>query len=112
MLKSLDWTGTLELHNLREWTEVSARFPQLEQAACIKDMHVVDRNGALFPGYFAYQIMAWRLPLIALFAWLGYLSPIAALGHRVYRKVADNRRVDGCGDGSCPSHPLGTGESG
>ena len=112
VLKSLDWTNSLDCHNLRDWPEVSRRFPQLDQVACTKDMHAVDRMGVSFPGYYAYRVIAWRLPLIAPLAWVGYLPPVATLGHRVYRRIADHRRVDGCGDGSGPGHALGTGEPG
>jgi predicted DCC family thiol-disulfide oxidoreductase YuxK len=107
VLKVFDWTNTLDIMNLRDWSAVAARFPQLEETACIRDMHAVDLDGTTHAGYDAYQAIAWRLPLFAPFAWLMYLPPLPGLGRKLYRRVADNRVIHGCGDEVCPIHRDG-----
>src|SRR5690606_5766163 len=42
-------------------------------------------------GYEAYQRIAWRVPVLWLTLPFVYLPPIAAIGRRVYRHVADTR---------------------
>ena len=105
VLKALDWKNAIEPVDLRNWSEVSARFPQLDEQACIRDMHAIAHSGHTGAGFAAYQVIAWRLPLVTPLAWLMYLPGITHLGRRVYRHVADNRVRQGCGDDSCPIHP-------
>lgn len=103
-LDGLDFARVLDFHDLRNWEATSAAFPQLDREACIRDMHTVSRRGEARAGYAAYQALAWRLPLTLPFAWILYLPPVAAVGRRVYRRVADRREIVGCGDGTCPVH--------
>jgi predicted DCC family thiol-disulfide oxidoreductase YuxK len=62
---------------------------RFEQRALI-DMHAV-RGATHWIGFAAYRAIAWRVPLLWLvLPWL-YLQPIAKIGQRVYRRVADSR---------------------
>ncbi|MHC5063138.1 MAG: thiol-disulfide oxidoreductase DCC family protein, partial [Planctomycetota bacterium] len=95
VMDGLDWAGQLQLHNLHAWPEVEKRFPHLEQAACIRDMHAVHEGERTRTdvGYDAYPRIAWRLPLCAPFAWLLYVPPVPQVGRKVYRRVADGRQT-------------------
>lgn len=95
-LVSIDWADRIEALSVTEWESVASRFPELDERACMRDMHAIDGAGRSHPGYGAYQKIAWRLPLLAPFAWLMYVPPIPQIGRRVYRRVADNRLRDRC----------------
>ena len=97
VLSALDWSRQLQFHDLSKWQEVHTAFPQLDQAACIRDMHSIEANGRIDAGYASYQRIAWRLPLLWPFAWLLYLPPVPQIGRRIYRHVADGRQSTSCG---------------
>ncbi|TWU00100.1 Vitamin K-dependent gamma-carboxylase [Botrimarina colliarenosi] len=75
----------------------------LEDAALMQDMHAawrVEGRGAgdggaaewgTAKGFDAYQKIAWRVPLLWLTLPVIYLPPVAAMGWKVYRRVADSR---------------------
>lgn len=96
LLAAMDWAGHLRLLDLTRWDNVQAHHPELDADACLRDMHAVDSRGRVTTGYRAYQQIAWRLPLLLLAAPWMYLPPIAAVGTRIYRRVADGRLRGTC----------------
>jgi len=83
LLDRLNWLA-------RIWFRPAAQFPD-PTGREYEDMHAVRGDGQLFAGYEAYQQIAWRIPLLWLFAPIMYLPPVAWLGRRVYRRIADSR---------------------
>ena len=61
-------------------------FEDAEQAAI-----AVRLDGRQYAGYDAFRLVAWQMPLTALFAPLLYVPPIPQLGRRAYAWVKDNR---------------------
>ncbi|MFQ5505099.1 MAG: DCC1-like thiol-disulfide oxidoreductase family protein [Planctomycetota bacterium] len=88
---ALDWTRRIEALDVRDWKQVRDRFPELDEQACIRDMHAVDARQKVSAGYSAYRSLAWRLPLTSLFAWILYLPPVIKRGERIYRRLAGGR---------------------
>ncbi|MEM7198700.1 MAG: DCC1-like thiol-disulfide oxidoreductase family protein [Planctomycetota bacterium] len=106
VLHGLDWCGKVAVQNLVQWDEVAQRFPQLDAEACTRDLHVVDARGRVSVGFGAYQVLAWRLPLVLPLAPLLYLPPVTTIGRKIYRGIADGRRRD-LGHGVCRIGPSG-----
>lgn len=95
VILSLDWADVIEAVDLNDWERVHARWPHLEREACIEDMHGI--SSVTRVGYDTYRLAAWRLPLIAPFAWVLSLPPVRAIGTRIYARVALQRERDACG---------------
>ncbi len=92
VLRALDIRKkTVQTDILRDWEPVHEQFPQLDFDSCLRDMHVIDRQGRIFVGFDAYRSLAWVLPL----AWpvipILYLPPVRWCGMKIYRYVADHR---------------------
>ncbi len=107
-IRRLDWRGRLEYVDVQDWARVTGRFPAIDRAEALGEIHVVRPDGVILKGYGGMRHIAGRLPLLSLFAPLLYLPGIAWLGPRVYRFVARRRyqinRLFGnpiCEDGSC-----------
>jgi predicted DCC family thiol-disulfide oxidoreductase YuxK len=92
VLKRLDLLHKLDFIDAAgNWGRVTERYPDLDQAACLDDMHVIDQRGRATAGFDAYRSMAWILPL----GWLAlpvlYLPGVPRLGRRVYAFIAARR---------------------
>jgi predicted DCC family thiol-disulfide oxidoreductase YuxK len=79
-----------------QWPAIHARFPELSQEACLRDMHVVRPSGKVMKGYEGYRALAAVLPLTWPVLPLLYAPGIGYAGRRIYRAVASNRLRDGC----------------
>lgn len=62
----------------------------VELGELLTDIHVLSPTGR-FHGFAAYRRIAWRVPFLWPFLPFLYLPPVASLGNRVYRRVADHR---------------------
>lgn len=92
VIRRLDLLGRLEYCDvLTGWTEIEARFPQLSQAQCLADMHLVTRRGKITVGFDVYREIAWGLPVGWLLLPVLYLPGVRPIGRRVYAAVAANR---------------------
>lgn len=92
ILRRLDLLSRVAFVDVTQrWTSIAAQFPSLDRDRCLTDMHAVTRDGATFAGFDAYRALARFLPL----GWMAlpflYIPPVAGLGRRVYRWVADHR---------------------
>lgn len=103
-LRMLDLAHRLRFVDLRHWHRVETRHPGLDFEACQRDMHAVLPNGRSYPAVAGYLCMSWRLPPLWPMAVALQLPPLRRLADRAYRRVADRRRREGCGDESCPVH--------
>lgn len=90
-----------------DWETIAPRYPQLSREACLRDIHIVDRNGRIRTGFAAYRSLAWVLPA----AWFAipflYIPGVPIIGQRVYRYIADHRGRDTCAlpQGGTPARP-------
>ncbi|MCA1831926.1 MAG: DUF393 domain-containing protein [Actinobacteria bacterium] len=91
VLATLDVLRRLEFLNARDAVELARRFPQLDPASCLKDMHIVSGGGGIYAGFFAYRRLASVVPLGWPMLWALYVPGSPALGKRLYRRVADSR---------------------
>lgn len=105
ILRKLDWLGMLEYRNARESDKLPESPLPLDPKRLLEQMHLVTRK-RVYVGFAAFRWMAWRLPLLTLFAPLLYLPGVSVLGTRLYMWVARNRfRLVPCHEGVC-SVPL------
>jgi len=95
-LASFDWSRRLALVDLNRWDEVKAIHAELDQDACIRDMHAVTASGKVLVGYDAYRAIAARTPLVFWFAPVMALPGVSHVGRRIYRHVADSRATTSC----------------
>lgn len=108
IVKRLDWLRVLRFQNCRETDQLPPTPEPLDPQRLIEEMHVVTpRRDAVYRGFAAFRWMAWRLPLLTVFAPLLYLPGVPALGRRVYLWVARNRfRLVPCHNGVCTVPPA------
>jgi predicted DCC family thiol-disulfide oxidoreductase YuxK len=97
------WVGALDLWKrvetldaFRDWDQIQKRFPRLDQAACMENMHAVTSSGRIAMGFDAYRLLAWQLPLTWITAPFLYLPGVRPLGTRVYARVASRRLRGAC----------------
>lgn len=115
MVRRLDWFSRIEFLDLHDRAEVEARFPQISYEAAMGEIHVVDSDGTVYPGFRGTRRMLRDVPL-GLPVWLILKLPIIGnwLGPRLYRLIARNRYAinrllgidlnqtpDDCEDGVC-----------
>lgn len=108
VLGALDWLQQLKPVNALDRSAVESEgLGFLDDAALIQDMHAAWRESVrdggrgmgdegadgwrTAKGYSAYQRIAWRVPLLWPLLLVIYLPPVAAMGWKVYRRVADSR---------------------
>jgi predicted DCC family thiol-disulfide oxidoreductase YuxK len=101
VIHSLDLLRRIELCDaFNRWPEIAARFPHLDQGACLEDMHLITATGQVYTGFEAYRRLAWILPLGWIALPLLYLPGVRPIGQWVYRIVASRRQS------SCPLPPV------
>lgn len=96
MLLTLDWLEQLHPVNAFDRERFAAMgLGYLEDDALMRDMHAAERTPQrewhTTKGFDAYQRIAWRVPLLWPTLLVIYLPPVASLGRKIYRHVADNR---------------------
>jgi predicted DCC family thiol-disulfide oxidoreductase YuxK len=103
ILRKLDWFGRLEYVNARDTTQDLLHQAPVVGKPLLEEMHVLTPDGKhIYHGFGAFRWMAWRLPLLWLFAPLLYLPGVPWLGQRVYVWVARNRfQLVPCQGGVC-----------
>jgi predicted DCC family thiol-disulfide oxidoreductase YuxK len=95
-LAASNWSRRLRFLDFGRWENVAALHPSLDRDACLRDMHVLTREGRVHAGYDAYRAVAWRLPLTMWIAPLMSVPGVSHVGRRVYRRVADDRWRTSC----------------
>ena len=106
LLRLLDWRRRLACLDLHDREGLPPAAAALDPAALHRDIHAVTAAGRVHRGFAAYRAIAWRLPLLWPLAPLLHLPPVAALGSRVYRYIADQRMRTGCAGGpACGAPP-------
>ena len=91
-LRRLDRTGRLRFVDFNaEWDRLSARYPQLDPAACASAMHVIDGRGRITAGFDGFRTIARALVLLWPVVPVLYLPGVPPVGRRVYAYVAAHR---------------------
>ena len=80
------------------------RFPDLDQEALKRDMHLVGPDGRIWTAAAAVEQILHVLPVGRWLGWLFKLPFARPIADRVYRRVADNRSRLGCGSHCGVSH--------
>lgn len=96
IIDSLDWLSTVQPVSAFEREKIEQLgLGHLKDDALMNDMHVAwqasDGYWQTAKGYQAYQALVWRVPKLWVALPFVYLPPVAAVGRRVYRRVADSR---------------------
>lgn len=105
ILRRLDLFGSLRFVSLHE-PSVAVDFPELDHAALMDRMHVVDRAGQVRDGAEAVRYLSRVLPPLWPLALPLHVPGSLPLWRWAYAYVARNRyRIAGsCTDGSCRVH--------
>lgn len=106
-IRVLDWLRRVEWLDLHDRAAVEARYPDLDYAKTMGEIHVVDHDGAMLPGFWGVRRMLREVPLGVPLWLLLHLPGMNWLGPKVYGIVARNRyRINklmgnDCMDGVC-----------
>ena len=97
VVRRLDILHRVKIYDaLAEWPQIHAKFPFLNQQACLEDMYGVTSKGKVVSGFKAYRELAWALPLGWLIVLFLYVPFVPTVGERIYRKIASGRHRGGC----------------
>lgn len=107
-LHALDWFDRLTFADASDDAVRARVAPGLDRGAALAEMYVIDEAGTRAAGYEGYLRISAAVPLLWIPGLIGLLSPVAAVGRRVYRRVAESRirrgrcTDDVCGRGDAP----------
>jgi len=101
VVRRLDMMGRLEYCDAwNDWPAIARRFPRLNQAACIQEMHLIMPKEQVLTGFDAYRALARVVPLGWLALPLLSVPGVCVIGRRIYAVVASRRH-----GGACPLPP-------
>jgi predicted DCC family thiol-disulfide oxidoreductase YuxK len=101
-LERLDGAGRLSFVDVHDPAQAEVLFPRLRWEDLMEEMHVIDPEGGVTRGFFAFRTIASVLPALWLVWPLLYVPGVPWVGQRVYRFVAGNRGRS-CGS-ACALH--------
>lgn len=105
-VRRLDLLGRVALIDVsQDWAIAAARFPWLDQATCLTDVHLVTSKGYTAVGFDAYRELAKALPIGWLVLPLLFMPGLGAAGRVMYRGVADHRTRTTCAVDPVARHP-------
>jgi predicted DCC family thiol-disulfide oxidoreductase YuxK len=81
---------------MNQWPAIAGQFPALDQAQCLRVMHVIGARGQITTGFFAYRTLASVIPAGWLILPLLYVPGVPRVGQRIYQKIAERRLRNGC----------------
>ena len=91
ILSMLDWLHNFSFANYHDPENRKRYAPNLGLNALSKEMHIRLGDGSYRKGFFAFRIVAWRVPVLWPLAPLGYLPGAGFIGSKVYAYVANHR---------------------
>lgn len=89
-VKVLDWAKRVEFLDLHQHDLVAQRFPELDQAALMGEIHVI-ADQRLYAGFAGTRRMLKEIPLGYPLWLLLHLPGMNWLGPRIYRFIARHR---------------------
>ena len=90
-LRALDWLQRIDFVDLHAGADATESYPQLNRESLMREIHVLDSEGAVFAGFAGTRRMLKELPLGIPFWLLLQLPGMDGLGQRAYRFIARRR---------------------
>ncbi len=90
-VSALDWRKRVRWIDLHDRAQVAKAYPGLDYAEAMGQIHLRDRRGKEYAGFFATRRMLKELPLTYPLWLLMHLPGMTWLGQRIYRLTAGNR---------------------
>ncbi len=93
IISLLDWfrvIKTVNAYDEKSLAQIPTNISNLN--SLLSEIHLLDKNGMTYTGFYAVRKIGLKLPLTAPFALLLYLPGINLLGEKVYAYIAKNRR--------------------
>ncbi len=91
-LQALDVTARYEYRDFHTAEDVSQWHPKLTPELCARELVVIDGQGRLFGGFYAFRKMCLTVPLMVPAILIFYFPGAGVLGPFMYRLIARNRR--------------------
>lgn len=111
IVRTLDWLHCVEFLDIRNWDEVSQRYPNLNFEQAMGQVHAMSGNGQMYGGFFGMRRILRELPLGFPLWLILHIPGMSWFGRKVYGFIARNRyrinRMFGapvCEDGTCRIH--------
>ncbi len=89
----LDWFHRIErvdLYNDAQIASLGIAAPSLPDL--VREIHLIDRHGKTYTGFYACRKIGLLLPLLFPFALLLYIPGAPSIGERVYHYISTHRR--------------------
>ncbi len=90
LLEVMDLWGKLDLIDFHQ-TDLERLHPLLTVQAANSQMHIVDQQGRLWGGFFAFRRLSWHLPMLYPMLPMLYFPGMGILGPGLYTFIAKNR---------------------
>ncbi len=104
-LLTLDFTGKLEPVDYQPFENPSELHPKLTREICHSRMQLVTKDGKLYGGFYAFQNLTLKLPLLMPLAPLVFFPGVNLIGEKAYDLIAKNRYLfhskAACKDNRC-----------
>lgn len=89
----LDWFSAIKpinAYDAKALAEIKRDIPDIQEL--LTQIHLLDKNGTAYTGFYAVRRIALKLPLTAPFAVLLYLPGIHIVGQKIYLYIAQNKQ--------------------
>ncbi|MDP2652664.1 MAG: DCC1-like thiol-disulfide oxidoreductase family protein [Candidatus Omnitrophota bacterium] len=104
-LKVMDLFAVLKFVDYQTWGSVSQIHPRLTRDAAHSQLHLVEPDGTLYGGFFAFRRLCWTLPMLWPLLPFVYFPGAGVAGPVIYRWIARNRYLfhdrKVCRDNAC-----------
>jgi predicted DCC family thiol-disulfide oxidoreductase YuxK/uncharacterized membrane protein YphA (DoxX/SURF4 family) len=98
IVRQVDILNKVEILNVfTDWSTIHARFPDLDEETCLKNMQVVTDDGRRAEGFDGYRLLLRVLPIGWVILPLLFVPGVPFLGRRIYAVVAARRATTTCG---------------
>lgn len=93
LLKIMDLFGKLTYVDLHSLEDPKALHSGLTQEKLLKELHLLNSQGNVWAGFYAFRRLGLDLPMLYIFAPLMYLPGAGIIGTLLYKWIARNRYV-------------------
>jgi predicted DCC family thiol-disulfide oxidoreductase YuxK len=104
-MKVIDLFAALKYVDYQTCPDIKSLHPQLTQEAAHSQVHLVEPDGNLWGGFFAFRRLCWKMPMLYPLIPLAYFPGSGVVGPAVYKWVAKNRYLfhlnKTCRDNAC-----------
>lgn len=103
----LDWAGRIQWVDLLRQPDVLEPYG-VSFAAAMDELHVIDAQGQLVKGAYAFVALWTELPWYRWLAWVARLPGVLPLLDTAYRRMSRGRYARRCREGICHMGPVKT----